>query len=207
MSVRRASRRLLILAGLMPIMVGLWGTGGAQASGGAQPADCSQHVGGGASPLISCGGPATHFIFSTQPGGAETGQPLSPQPVVEAVDDQGNVDGTYSQLVTLTIGSNPGSGTLHGTTSVTAAGGVATYTNLSIDQPGVGYTLVANGDAQPQPTFDAQPADALPPATSDPFDITPPPGPAPARCDTIYGVADANNNSRFFSVGSFSPTP
>ena len=71
---------------------------------------------------------------------------------------------------------------------------------------GVGYTLLANGPALSPlpPGLDLQPPDALPTAKSDPFDITQA-GPAPASCDTIYGVADANSNSRFFSVGSFSP--
>ena len=154
---------------------------------------------------MACGGPATHLIFSMQPGGAETGQLLNPQPVVEAVDDQGNVDGSYSQIVTLTIGDNPGGGLLSGNAAVAAIGGVATYTDLSIDQPGVGYTLVANGDAQPTLTRDLQPANALPSTESAPFDITLQAGPAPASCDTIYGVVDANSNSRFFSVDSFMP--
>ena len=140
-----------------------------------------------------------------QPGGAETGQPLSPQPVVEAVDDQNNVDGSYSQIVTLTIGNNPGGGTLSGNVAVAAIAGVATYTDLSIDQPGVGYTLVANGDAQP--TRVRRPARGRPPSPRRAIRSTSRRRrDRPARCDTIYGVVDANSNSRFFSVGSFSPT-
>ncbi|MDH5551156.1 MAG: hypothetical protein OEZ42_14825, partial [Gemmatimonadota bacterium] len=39
--------------------------------------------------------------------------------------------------------NNPGGGTLSGTTTVSAMSGLATFTGLSIDQPGVGYTLEA----------------------------------------------------------------
>jgi len=49
--------------------------------------------------------------------------------------------------VTITIGRNGGTlmaGTLSGTTTVNAVNGVATFPNLSIDQPGTGYTLVVN---------------------------------------------------------------
>ena len=46
--------------------------------------------------------------------------------------------------VTLAIGSNPGAGVLHGTTTVTTdAAGVATFNDLSISAAGAGYTLTA----------------------------------------------------------------
>ena len=201
MSFRRAPRRLLILAGLIPHMLGMWGAGGAQAIGRANPATC-QDAAGGATPLVDCGGPATHLIFSVQPGDALVNQLLNPQPVVEAVDDNNIVDTNYNLLVTLTIGTNPGGGDLLGTFGLTAVAGVATYTDLSITHAGVGYTLLANGPEEDRAAV-VQPAD-LPTTTSDPFDITQP-GPAPASCNTIYGVTDARSNSRFFSVGSFPP--
>ena len=50
--------------------------------------------------------------------------------------------------VTIAIGHNGGllaPGTLSGTKTVTAVNGVATFSDLSIDQPGNGYTLVVNG--------------------------------------------------------------
>src|SRR6185436_17504490 len=40
-------------------------------------------------------------------------------------------------------GTNPGGGTLSGTLTATAASGVATFSNLSIDKVGNGYTLTA----------------------------------------------------------------
>src|SRR5207237_1144191 len=44
---------------------------------------------------------------------------------------------------TVAIGTNPGGGTLSGTTTVAAVSGVATFSNLSIDKVGTGYTLTA----------------------------------------------------------------
>ena len=44
----------------------------------------------------------------------------------------------------MAIGTNPGGGTLSGTTTVAAVAGVATFSNLSIDKVGNGYTLTAS---------------------------------------------------------------
>ena len=41
----------------------------------------------------------------------------------------------------MAIGTNPGGGTLSGTTTVAAVAGVATFSNLSINKAGTGYTL------------------------------------------------------------------
>ena len=49
-----------------------------------------------------------------------------------------------STKVTLTIGTNPSSGTLSGGGQTTASSGVATFSGLSIDKFGNGYTLVAS---------------------------------------------------------------
>src|SRR5438477_195906 len=49
--------------------------------------------------------------------------------------------------VTVAIGTNPGGGTLSGTATVSAVGGVATFSNLSIDKSGTGYTFTAASGA------------------------------------------------------------
>ncbi|MGD0020639.1 MAG: hypothetical protein ABSD62_15470, partial [Candidatus Limnocylindrales bacterium] len=69
---------------------------------------------------------------------------------------------TSSATVTIAIGTNPGGGTLSGTTSVAAVAGVATFSNLSINLPGTGYTLSATSTG-------------LTSATSSAFDIILPP--------------------------------
>jgi autotransporter-associated beta strand protein len=85
-----------------------------------------------------------HLIFSTQPGNAALNSPLSTQPVVQVIDENGGLATQFNGVVTLTIGSNPGGGVLAGTVNIPVVGGVATFTDLSITVGGgVGYTLVA----------------------------------------------------------------
>ena len=62
---------------------------------------------------------------------------------VSATDPGGNVDTTYNGLVTLKLAANPGGSTLGGTLSVAAVNGVATFSNLTLNTPGVGYTVTA----------------------------------------------------------------
>jgi hypothetical protein len=61
---------------------------------------------------------------------------------VAVVDQFGNIlTSDDSDTVTLTIGSNPSGGTLSGT--LTVSGGIATFSDLSINVAGDGYTLHA----------------------------------------------------------------
>jgi hypothetical protein len=46
--------------------------------------------------------------------------------------------------ITIAIGVNPGGGTLSGTTTRVASGGVAEFPGLSINKVGTGYTLTAS---------------------------------------------------------------
>ena len=63
---------------------------------------------------------------------------------VQVLDSNGLVDTTSTATVSLAIGTNPGGGTLSGTTAVAAVAGVATFSNLSINNGGTGYTLTAS---------------------------------------------------------------
>jgi hypothetical protein len=60
----------------------------------------------------------------------------------------------------LSLGTNPSGGTLSGTRSVTVVHGVATFSDLSIDVAGLGYTLHAGMGG------------GLPDLDSNPFNIT-----------------------------------
>jgi hypothetical protein len=114
---------------------------------------------------------ATRVAFATQPGGAQAGALLTPQPVVQAVDDNGAVVPGYTGPVRLAFGTNAGGGVLGGTATVNAVNGVATFTDLFVTVPAAGYTLTASSVG-------------LTPATSAPFTITAPPGPpVPTFCD------------------------
>jgi hypothetical protein len=94
------------------------------------------------------------FSGGGQPASTAAGQPISSgfdssgSPVaVEVLDGSGQLLTSSTAAVTLAIGSNPGSGTLSGTTMVNASGGVASFPGISINATGSGYTLVATSPA------------------------------------------------------------
>src|SRR5439155_10045231 len=73
---------------------------------------------------------------------------ISPAVAVEILDASNNVVTTdNSDMITLMIGTNPGGGTLSGTTTMTVSGGVAMFSNLSINKIGNGYTLTASSSS------------------------------------------------------------
>ena len=86
---------------------------------------------------------ASQLIFTTDPTITVAGVSISPVVRVSVEDAFGNVVTSDTSNVTVTIGANPGSGTLSGTATVAAVGGVAMFSNLSINKAGTGYTLSA----------------------------------------------------------------
>jgi hypothetical protein len=124
------------------------------------------------------GAPAAKLAYSIQPSTCEAGITISPAVNVEVQDQYGNliaIDNSTS--ISLAIGTNPSSGTLSGTTSKTVSSGVASFSDLSINNAGSGYTLVAS-------------ATGLTSATSNTFNIT------AEAVPTITGVSPAD-----FGVG------
>jgi hypothetical protein len=105
--------------------------------------------------------PATQLAFTTEPTAAMTATPLAPAVAVTARTAAGATATNFTGTITLALGANPGSSVLGGTTTATAVAGVATFSNLTLDKAGVGYTLVAS-------------ATGLTPATSGAFTITAP---------------------------------
>jgi hypothetical protein len=102
--------------------------------------------------------PAVRLAFATQPADAAAGATLAPIRVA-VQDEVGSTVTTSTASVTLSLDRNPGGATLSGTRTVTASGGVATFSNLRIDKAGSGYTLRATSGS-------------LSPAISNQFDIT-----------------------------------
>jgi hypothetical protein len=88
-------------------------------------------------------GAASALQFTTQPTDATAGAAIAPAIVVTAVDAQGNVATGFAGAVTLAIGTNPGGGTIGGTTTVGAVNGVATFNSVNVNRVGAGYTLAA----------------------------------------------------------------
>ena len=89
-------------------------------------------------------GPAAKLVFAVPPSNAVAGAAITPAVQVAVQDAQGNAVTTATTSITVAIGTNPASGTLSGTTTVAAVNGVATFANLSINNPGTGYTLTAS---------------------------------------------------------------
>jgi len=137
----RASPRLLTAAALAALCALTWTCGGKEPVGPS----------------------ATQLAFTVGPSTSTGGATLTPALRVEARDQSGSVVATYSGNITVALGANPGGATLSGTKTKTAVNGVATFSDLSVDKEGVGYTLVAA-------------ATSLTGATSAAFDIDP--GPA-----------------------------
>ena len=93
---------------------------------------------------------ATRLVFSRQPSNTITGTTMSPAVQVSLEDDSGNVVPTVA-AVSLQWGTNSTRAILGGTLEQRAVG-VATFNDLTIDEPGVGYTLVASGAGLPHAT-------------------------------------------------------
>jgi hypothetical protein len=88
-------------------------------------------------------GTTTQLAFAAQPSTAGAGAVITPAVQVTARDGHDNTATSFTGTVTVAIGANPGGGTLSGTTAVAAVGGIATFSTLSIDNVGTGYTLTA----------------------------------------------------------------
>jgi len=104
-------------------------------------------------------GTATKLAITRQPVATSAGALLDT--ILVAVQDAaGTTVANDTRNVTLAIGTNAGSGTLSGSTTVAAVNGVAMFTGLSINNAGNGYTLQAT-------------ASPLTPVTTTAFNVNP----------------------------------
>lgn len=102
-----------------------------------------------------------HLAFNTPPVGAVAGGILNPPPSVTLVDSSGVPLYSGSNVVSISLGFNPGSANLGGTLSLPLNSGAATFSDLSVVAPGTGYVLVASSPG-------------LPTVNSAPFTVTQP---------------------------------
>jgi len=106
-------------------------------------------------------GPPAKLAFVQGPSSTAAGGTITPAVTVAVEDASGNVETSDNATqVSLAIGTNPAGGTLSGGSAVTVASGIATFSGLSIDTAGTGYTLTASST----PSYTA--------ATSPAFNIT-----------------------------------
>ncbi|HEX4561108.1 MAG TPA: Ig-like domain-containing protein, partial [Gemmatimonadales bacterium] len=110
-------------------------------------------------------GGATHLVFSVEPTTATAGVGIAPTVHVSALDANNNVSTAFTGSISLAIGTNPGGGTLLGTTSKSATAGVATFPGIRIDPAGAGYTLTASASGVAGATSTAFNIVAAPPAS------------------------------------------
>jgi hypothetical protein len=90
-------------------------------------------------------GLASKLAFGQQPTTTKVNQIISPAVTVRVLDAFGNLEtGDSVRSVSVAIGTNPTGGTLNGTTTVADSGGIATFSTLSINKVGKGYTLVGS---------------------------------------------------------------
>ena len=128
------------------------------------------------SPFNITPGTANRLAFIQGPTTTAAGTAMTPAVTVAVEDTNGNIETSDSATkVTLTIGTNPGGGTLAGGSQVTVVAGVATFSGLSINKAGTGYTLTASS------------APAYTGATSSTFNITPG---APTQLAFVQGPTD-----------------
>ncbi len=88
---------------------------------------------------------ADHLAFSVQPTTAAAGQSITPPVTVQILNAQNQLDTSATDSISLALISPPNvsAAALGGTTVTAAAAGVAQFSNLSVNMPGQGYTLVA----------------------------------------------------------------
>ena len=92
--------------------------------------------------VLSAGDPASLSITTQPAASAQSGIPLTRQPVVRLLDGAGNLVLQSGVLVTAAIASGPSGGTLGGTlTTSTDGSGIASFTNLALSGPSGSYTL------------------------------------------------------------------
>jgi len=102
---------------------------------------------------------ATGLAFIQEPSTTRAGNAI-PTVTVRVTDDNGHVVTGFTGGIWITISTNPGNATLSGTRRAVPVNGMATFSDLRIDQPGRGYIL--NATAWP-----------LNHVYSTPFDVTP----------------------------------
>lgn len=91
-------------------------------------------------------GPPAKLAFAVQPSAVVAGVPISPALRVTVQDVYGNtVTGTTSSVtLAITTGTGTTGALLGGTVTVAAVNGVVTFSTLTVDKAGTGYTLTAS---------------------------------------------------------------
>ena len=147
---------------------------------------------------------ANRLVFGTQPVSTVAGANI---PVtVKITDTYGNVMTSATNAVTLAFQNNPsigGAGVLHGTLTVNANNGIATFSDLWIDKTGIGYTLKATA-ASPIITVPVSNSFNINPAAIDHFTVAGITNPVVAGVETtpVVTAYDLYNNIKTDYTGT-----
>jgi hypothetical protein len=83
-------------------------------------------------------------VTQQPPSSVSAGSPFGL--TVEAENSSGNPITSFNGTVTVALATNPGGAALGGTLTVTATGGVATFSGLTLNKAASGYTLAVTGN-------------------------------------------------------------
>jgi hypothetical protein len=136
-------------------------------------AGCDGGGGGGSGSTSPPPPTATKLAFGVQPSATTAGLQFAPAVQVVVQDAHGATVMSASTSITVAIGTNPGGGALSGTSTVPAVNGVATFSNLSIEAAGSGYTLTASAQGLSGATSAAFTVTPVTPTTRLVFDVQP----------------------------------
>jgi len=134
--------------------------------------------------LTEVPGAAARLAFVQQPADATYGDTISPGVTVDVLDRYNNLTSSTA-AITLALSNNPTGAVLGGTIPISAVGGIATFSDLTVSKAGTGYTLVASS------------AGPLGSAPSSPFDID-------RRAITVTA---ATNSKTYDGTTTATPTP
>jgi hypothetical protein len=148
----------------------------------------------GTPPKIAAYAAADHLSVETQPASATAGSAFGVQPVVEISDDFGHsITQGPDATASVTASIQSGCGTLQGTTTVGASGGVASFTDLRIDCAGPHVLQFTKSDTSGSYAGTGQ----MTVATAS-FDVAP--GPATGLAYTSSTTSLTSGSSRTLTV-------
>ncbi len=134
-------------------------------------------------------GAAASLAYLQQPSNVAAASAITPSITVQVLDAQGNVrTNDNATLVTLVLNANPGASTLGGTLANTVSAGVATFSDITLDKTGTGYTLNATGVGT---------------TTSSTFNVVPGAPATLAFLQSPLTLTEANTTMQYVAVGAY----
>ena len=103
-------------------------------------------VGTALTPLTALAGPPTRLEFTVQPSDVQPATTMTPPVQVTARDAFGNVSSGFADTLVVALLDNPEGAVLAGTVRRFAAGGIATFDDLTLTGTGTGLTLLATSN-------------------------------------------------------------